>query len=127
MKKLLVSAMVACCMMVVIASAHAAQAGKSEAKPAKPAMSKFLIISPHTEEECLQTLDNVKAMGPNALSKWDFGCKDGDHTGYMIVMASSSEEALKNVPESVRDKAKAVKVHRFTAAELKSIHEKMKS
>src|SRR5437867_11924301 len=113
MKRLLVSAMVMSCLMVVAASVHAADAAKSDAKAAKPAMSRYLVSAPHTEEECLQTLDNVKAMGPNELRKWDFGCMDGDHTGYMIVMAASSEDALKNVPEPVRAKARAVKVHKF--------------
>src|SRR5512147_2851914 len=65
----------------------------------------YIVISPHTEAECLAALDAVKDMGPNALAKWQYGCMDGDHTGYCILTAASSEQALASVPASVRDKA----------------------
>lgn len=98
----------------------------SHAKDAKD-MSKgkatYLVISPHTAEQCMKSLQDVNAAG--SLGKWQFGCMDGDHTGYLTVMASSADEALKNVPEPERAEAKAIKLHKFTPAELKAAHEHM--
>ena len=99
----------------------------STAKSMKAPMARYLVISPHTPEECLGALDEIAAEGPQVLSKFDFGCMAGDHTGYAIVSASSYQEALKLVPASIRDKAKAVKLSKFTGADIKAIHEKMKS
>ena len=123
MKRYLASLLLVGCMTALIAGAYAEEAKK----PAKAATMKYMVISPHTAEQCLQALEDVQAMGSGMLAKWDFGCMDGDHTGYCIVSASSAEEALMKVPESERANAKAVKLHKFTAAELKAVHEKMKS
>lgn len=100
--------------------------GVKTAAPAKVETFKYLVISPHTPEGCLKAMDEVSAMGPGALEKFDFGCMEGDHTGYAIVRAASANEALKVVPDSLRAKARAVKLHKFTAMELKALHEKMK-
>jgi hypothetical protein len=93
----------------------------------KEAMSNFLVISPHTAEECLNVMDAVSAGGAEALAGWEWGCMAGDHTAYKFVHAKSEAEALKSVPESVRDKAKAIKVTKMTPAMLKSAHEQHKS
>ena len=121
MKRIVVAGLLLASLGFVSFAAHAADAKKPE--HAMGGKSQYLIISPHTDAECLATLDAVNKMGAASLSKWNFGCMDGDHTGYCTVMASSSEEALANVPESVRGKARAIKVHKFTAAELKAAHE----
>ena len=99
----------------------ATPATKAE-KPAAPAAAKseFLIISPHTPEECLAALEQAETLG--SLSKFEWGCKGGDHTAYAFVQAASAEDALKLVPENVRAQAKAVKVNKFTPAEIKSMH-----
>ena len=129
-RSILTAALLVGCMSLWIGGALAQDAGAkaapAKAATAKAAMSKYLVISPHTPEECMKALDDVQATGTGALAKWDFGCMDGDHTGYLVVSAASSEDALKNVPEAVRDKAKAIKIHKFSAAELKAAHEKAK-
>jgi hypothetical protein len=98
-------------------------AGKAAHAAAKPAMHHYLVVSPHTAEECMTVLDATSAAG--TLSKFDFGCKSGDHTGYAMVTAASDKEALEIVPAAVRDKAKATMVSKFTAEDLKKIHESM--
>ena len=123
MKRHLVSLSLVACMAMLIAGVHAVHVSDASAKGAT---SRYLVIAPHDAAECMKALDETKDMAPGALGKWDFGCEDGDHTGYLVVNASSSEEALKNVPADLREKAKAIKVHKFTAAELKAAHEKMK-
>ena len=90
---------------------------------AKPAKAKYLVIAPHTAEQCLATLDAINSENAKALSAWDFGCKSGDHTGYMTVMATSDEEVKAMLPASVKDSAKIVKLSKFTAADLKMAHE----
>ena len=96
---------------------------KEGAAKGKMASAQYMVISPHTAEQCLKALDNVSAAG--TLAKWNFGCMDNDHTGYLMVSAATTEAALKSVPEDERAAARAVKLHRFTVAELKSFHEKM--
>lgn len=105
-----------------------AQDGKQKAEKAEKAEpSTYLIISPHTVEQCLATLDGVMAMpeGDAMLAKWEWGCMSGDHTGYMMMTVKSEEEALAMVPEAVREQAKAIKLNKFTADQIKKIHESM--
>ena len=97
---------------------EAASTTKSKATAAK-----YLVIAPHTAEQCAKALDDVSTAG--SLNKWNFGCLDGDHTGYLMVTATSAEQALANVPADERAGARAVKLHQFTAAELKDIHAHM--
>lgn len=110
-----------------MATAKTASAKSTSSKTASaptPGMSTFLIVSPHTPEECLQVLDETSAMGAANLSKWEWGCMTGDHTGYAMVQAASDEDALKMVPESVRANAKVTKLNKFSAAQIKALHEK---
>ena len=123
---LLVTCAVGLSIGVAAASDQAsAKSAEPAAKAAKAPMVRYMVIAPHTAEQCVATLDDMEAA--KVLNKFEFGCMDGDHTGYAIVTASSAEEALKIVPADVRDKARAVKLSKFTPAELKAIHEKMKS
>ena len=98
-----------------------AQAEKAATSPAKAKM-RYLVISPHTQEECLAALDGLVQQGSNALAQYDWGCKAGDHTGYAVIEATSPEEALNMVPAVVRKKAKVVALNKFTEKEVKSFH-----
>src|SRR5437867_2717547 len=99
MKRHLVSVVLAGCLAMVIAGVHATTATDASAKSMT---SRYLVIAPHDAAECMKALEDTKDMAPGALAKWDFGCEDGDHTGYLVVNATSADEALKNVPASVR-------------------------
>lgn len=107
---------------VAVASPLASLAGSHGAK-GKAAVARFLVSSPHTEAECLEAIEDVSAMG--TLAKWQYGCMDGDHTGYLMTNAEDAAAALAMVPEGVRAKARAVKLRTFTVAELKEAHAKM--
>jgi hypothetical protein len=87
--------------------------------------SEYLIEVSHTPETCLSTLDEVKDLGPNKLSQWNWGCKYGNHTGYAIVKAASETEALSNVPASERNKAKVFQLSKFSVEEIAAIHKQM--
>ena len=69
--------------------------------------AQYLVISPHTPEQCLAALDAVEAMpnGVQELARWEWGCKSGDHTGYLVISASSADDALKHVPAAERPTA----------------------
>lgn len=89
----------------------------------KAQLSQYLIISPHTADECLAALDAVQAQGNDALAKWQWGCMAGNHTGYAMVWAASEDEALKTVPEMLRSKARAMKLNQFSAEQIKAFHQ----
>lgn len=119
MKRFIVPVLIVSCLIA------AAVAGAEQAKkPAKAMATRYLVMVPHTAEECLAALDDFETA--KSLGQFDFGCEAGDHSGYSIVTAKSVEEALASVPEKARANAKAVKLHKFSAAELKSFHEQMK-
>ena len=86
------------------------------------AKSQYFIESPHTKEECLAALDAIAEHGKNALNRWDFGCMEGNHTGYAMVEAQSENEALNQVPDIIRHKARVNKVHRFSTEEIAAFH-----
>jgi len=89
-------------------------------------MSSYLVVSPHTPEECLTALDEVSAQGKGALDKWYWGCMAGDHTGYEIVQAENEAQALQIVPTDIRAKAHAAKLNKFTAQQVESFHQMQK-
>ncbi len=85
-------------------------------------MQSFLIVSPHTAEECLKTLDFLLAAGYLTHFKW--ACPSGEHTGYAIVEAENENEALLAVPTFVRPKARVVELVSFDTNAIKSMHNK---
>lgn len=85
-------------------------------------MSDFMIESPHNKEECLHALDETLAAGSEVLAKYEFGCGKGDHTGYAMVKAASEKEAIKLVPEFLREQAKIVEVAPYTPEQIRSFH-----
>jgi hypothetical protein len=88
-------------------------------------MSRYVIRSDHTAEGCLQTLDEVLALGPDALASYDFGCAVGDHsnhTCYTTVEAEDAVAALALLPQRVRAEARVVEVGKFKPEQILSFH-----
>jgi hypothetical protein len=83
-------------------------------------MPSFLVISPHTLQDCSKVLQNLLAMG--YLTHFDWGCKDNDHTGWAIIEAESKEEALMTVPPFVRSRARAVELTKFSPEQVQAMH-----
>ena len=83
-------------------------------------MDRYLIISPHTQADCVKALRNIETAG--SVTRWDWGCKDGDHTGWVIVEAENKEQAMLVVPTLERPNARAVKLVRFTPDDVKNMH-----
>jgi hypothetical protein len=83
-------------------------------------MPSFLIQSPHTPEDCVKALDYVLAAG--YLTHFQWGCKAGDHTGYVILDAKDKNEALMVVPTFGRGSARVVELTQFTPEQISAMH-----
>lgn len=85
-------------------------------------MERYIVESPHTKDECLKALDEILAEGPAVLNKFDWGCQAGDHTGYALVDAEGESEVRNMIPNFLRNKARIVKVGKFTPEQIRSFH-----
>jgi hypothetical protein len=89
---------------------------------ADKAKGRYLVIAPHTPEQCLAVLDDINQNDKALLKKIDWGCAAGDHTGYLTVDADSPDAALNSLPEKSRAGAHAVKLGKFTPEQIKQFH-----
>ena len=87
-------------------------------------MAQYFVETPHTQKECLRALDEFVAKGADILDKFSWGCMAGEHTGYAIVEAESESAVQNIIPAFLRDKARTVKVDKFTPEQIKAYHEK---
>lgn len=85
---------------------------------------KYMIMAPHTAEECLQALDEMAASKSDVLSHFYWGCQAGDHTGYAIIEADSESDARGMLPASQQKSARIVKLDKFTKEQIESFHKK---
>ena len=83
-------------------------------------MDRFLIETPHREEDCLKLIQLLDAQG--YLMQFDWGCLSGVHTGWAVIEADNVAEARLVVPPLVRGQAHVVKVSKFDAATLARMH-----
>jgi hypothetical protein len=87
-------------------------------------MARYLIESPHTKEECLRALDELVDKKKGLVEEYEFGCMSGNHTGYLIVDASSESEVREKIPGFLMNKAKIVKLDKFTEDQVRDFHRK---
>jgi hypothetical protein len=87
---------------------------------------RYLIITSHTPEKCLADLDAVMASKPEMLDRIEWGCKGGDHTGYVIVEAGNEQAARQMLPTPMQATARVIKLNRFSAQDIRSFHQTMK-
>jgi hypothetical protein len=85
-------------------------------------MDRFIVVSPHTAEDCAKAVKDVLAAG--YITHFDWGCMDGDHTGWVVLEAESAKEALMVVPSSQRGTAKAVRLVKFAPKDVENMHHK---
>jgi hypothetical protein len=90
-------------------------------------MARFLIETNHTVHDCLRTLDGVLHAGAHWLVKTDWGCRDGVHKAWLIVEAESHDEARHMIPPVFRQAAMLVRLNKFTAEEIRQLHEEPSS
>jgi hypothetical protein len=85
-------------------------------------MATYLIEAPHTKEECLAAVDEVLATGTELLSKFEWGCFAGVHTGWAIVEAESESAARETLPASQRENWGVTAVTKFTPEQIAEYH-----
>ena len=83
-------------------------------------MERYMVETPHTKENCLSLIDEVHAQG--YLSNFDWGCRAGVHTGWIVVEAEDEEQARMAVPPLVRKTAKVIRLNKFDAGEVNVLH-----
>ena len=83
-------------------------------------MDRFIVIAPHTAGNCVKALQQIESMG--YITHFDWGCKAGEHCGWAIVEAENAAQALMVVPSFDRPNAKAVKLVKFSPADVRSMH-----
>jgi hypothetical protein len=85
-------------------------------------MKKFLVISHHSGEDCVKALKEALAIG--YLTHFDWGCKDGVHTGWAVLEADDKAEAMLSVPTFLRGQAQVVRLTKFLPDKVEAMHEK---
>ena len=83
-------------------------------------MPRYLVISNHTGPDCTNAIRQVLAIG--YLTHYDWGCKDGVHTGWAVIEGESKAEALMSVPTFLRDKAQVVELTKFEPGGSQKMH-----
>ena len=83
-------------------------------------MERYLVISPHTDKDCSTALKQLLYLG--YITHFDWGCKDGEHTGWAIIEAKTSNEALLVVPPTQRSNARVIRLNKFSPEEIKTMH-----
>jgi hypothetical protein len=81
-------------------------------------MPRFLIVSPHTEEDCSMVVKQTLAIG--YLTHFHWGCKSGDHTAYAMIEADNEKEALLSIPTIIRGKGTAKEIIQFDPRDVQS-------
>lgn len=76
-------------------------------------MNRFLVISPHTADECKMAIKQFREYNAGFLTHFEWGCLDNDHTAYAIINADTHENAKMSVPPMLRTKAKVIRVTYF--------------
>ena len=85
-------------------------------------MAMYLIESPHTQDECLRSLDELESRGKDTLDRFEFGCHHGVHTAWATMEAKSEADARTVLPSFVRSRARVVEVDRETPEKIRSYH-----
>jgi len=85
-------------------------------------MKRYLVVSHHTAEDCVKALKETLAIG--YLTHFDWGCKDGAHTGWAVLEAESKSQALMSVPTFLRPSAQVVQLTKFDPEKVQVMHSK---
>lgn len=85
-------------------------------------MNRYLVVSNHTNEDCTRAIKETLAIG--YLTHYDWGCKDGVHTGWAVIEAKDKAEALMSVPTFLRGQAQIIQLTKFDPARFETRHDK---
>lgn len=94
----------------------------SQTKPAGAKAGLYYVQTSHTQEQCLNTLMDIKSKGDPFLSKFEFGCMSGDHTAYAFLEGKSEADVRMMLPKDAQANAKIQKVDKFTGDQIEKLH-----
>lgn len=83
-------------------------------------MQRYLVISHHTSEDCVKALKEALAIG--YLTHFDWGCKDGVHTGWAVLEAEDKPQAMMSVPAFLRHSAQVIRLTKFHPDKVQAMH-----
>jgi hypothetical protein len=83
-------------------------------------MKRYLVISNHTAKDCVLAVKETLAIG--YLTHFDWGCKDGVHTGWAILEAEDKAQAMMSVPTFLRGQAQVVQILKFKPEKVAALH-----
>lgn len=83
-------------------------------------MSRFLIELRHEDDQmaCARFVKLILTSGSHFLTHAEWGCKDGEHSAWIIVEMDSKEEARSILPPPFRAQAKIVTLNHFTIEQI---------
>jgi hypothetical protein len=86
-------------------------------------MDRYLVQVSHDADTwaCAKVVQVFLGTGSHYLAQADWGCRDGDHTAWMIVEAANRDEARQIVPPQLRAQARIVRLNKFTVEEIEAI------
>lgn len=85
-------------------------------------MARYLLTCPHAPEDCVPELDSVLGHSHELFSRFDWGCKGGEHVGWVVVEAANESTARMMLPMTIRNKAHVTAVTKFTPEDISSFH-----
>jgi hypothetical protein len=80
-------------------------------------MDRYIVISPHTAEDCKMAVKQFRQYNPGFLTHFEWGCADNDHTAYVIINAEDHDNARMSVPPIFREKTKVTRLINFDPKE----------
>ncbi len=83
-------------------------------------MNRYIVVSPHTPEDCVKAIKQVEAIG--SITHFEWGCKDGEHCGWVTIEAGGKSEAMMVVPTFLRPQARVFQLTRFSPEDVRSLH-----
>ena len=86
-------------------------------------MNRYLVETSHNREDCLHVLDQFVTYGH--ITHFEWGCESGVCSGWAFIEAESEEQALYSVPVFLREKARIVKLSKFTPEKIQEFHEEV--
>ena len=85
-------------------------------------MARYMLTIPHIEQDCVTELDSVFGHSKELLARFDWGCKAGEHVGWVIIEAASPEIACSMLPLTIRNKARVSMINKFSPEDIEGFH-----
>ncbi|HEY3297871.1 MAG TPA: hypothetical protein VGK34_04375 [Armatimonadota bacterium] len=85
-------------------------------------MPKFMMEVHHEPDEHLNSLDRIAFYNPELLNGMKWGCRNGEHTGWVLVDANDENEAREMLPQNERNGVRLAEVDTLTEDDIARMH-----